>query len=110
MTFINYLENIKYPSKQQKEKELWDVEGIIKNKSNQILKFDLRPLSKYGNSLGKEGNIHTKADKMVFEEKDKWILIDIEEMHQYLIKNKIEKIYLQDLIYKLDWNIILPKK
>lgn len=108
--FKNNLINIVYPSKQEKEKELWDIEGIIKDKSNQSLKFDLRPLSKYENCLGKKGNIHTKANKMVFEEEDKWIIIDIEEMHQYLIRNKLNKIYLHDLIHKLDWNILLSKK
>lgn len=109
MKFINYLKNIKYPSKKQKQKELWDVEGIIKNKSNQSLKFDLRPLSKYGHDVGKKGSINTKANKMVFEAKDQWILVDIEELHEYLKEKKLEKVYLQDLISKLDWNIILPK-
>jgi len=107
--FLNYLKNIKYPSNKQKQKELWDVEGIIKNKSNQSLKFDLRPLSKHGHDVGKKGSINTKANKMVFEAKDQWILVDIEELHEYLKEKKLEKVYLQDLISKLDWNIILPK-
>jgi len=42
--FISLLEKVKYPSPNQKNKELWDIEGIIKNKSNQSFKFDLRPL------------------------------------------------------------------
>ena len=88
---------------------MWDIEGIIKNKSNQSFKFDLRPISKHGNELGKKGSIETKANKMVFEAKDQWIIVDIEELHTYLKENKLQKVYLQDLLYKLEWNIILPK-
>ena len=88
---------------------MWDIEGIIKNKSNQSFKFDLRPISKHGNELGKKGSIETKANKMVFEAKDQWIIVDIEELHTYLKENKLQKVYLQDLLSKLEWNIILPK-
>ena len=108
-SFLKHLENIKYPIKKQKQKELWDIEGIIKNKSNQSFKFDLRPISKHGNELGKKGSIETKANKMVFEAKDQWIIVDIEELHTYLKENKLQKVYLQDLLSKLEWNIILPK-
>jgi DNA topoisomerase IA len=108
-SFLKHLENIKYPIKKQKQKELWDIEGIIKNKSNQSFKFDLRPISKHGNELGKKGSIKTKANKMVFEAKDQWIIVDIEELHTYLKENKLQKVYLQDLLSKLEWNIILPK-
>ena len=106
-SFLKHLKNIKYPIK--KQKELWDIEGIIKNKSNQSFKFDLRPISKHGNELGKKGSIETKANKMVFEAKEQWIIIDIEELHTYLKENKLQKVYLQDLLSKLEWNIILPK-
>jgi len=108
-SFLKHLENIKYPIKKQKQKELWDIEGIIKNKSNQSFKFDLRPISKHGNELGKKGSIETKANKMVFEAKQQWIIVDIEELHTYLKENKLQKVYLQDLLSKLEWNIILPK-
>ena len=93
----------------QRTKELWDIEGIIKNKSNQSFKFDLRPISKHGNELGKKGSIQTKADKMVFESKDQWIIIDLAELHKYLKENKLEKVFLQDLLSNLEWNIVLPK-
>jgi len=46
---------------------------------------------------------------MVFEAKDQWIIVDIEELHTYLKENKLQKVYLQDLLSKLEWNIILPK-
>lgn len=108
-SFLKHLKNIKYPIKKQKQKELWDIEGIIKNKSNQSFKFDLRPISKHGNELGKKGSIETKANKMVFEAKEQWIIVDIEELHTYLKENKLKKVYLQDLLSNLEWNIVLPK-
>ena len=108
-SFLKHLKNIKYPVKKQKQKELWDIEGIIKNKSNQSFKFDLRPISKHGNELGKKGSIETKANKMVFEAIDHWIIIDMEELVNYIKEKRLQKVHLEDLISKLDWNIILPK-
>jgi hypothetical protein len=103
--FINLLKKVNYPSPNQKNKELWDIEGIIKDKSNQSFKFDLRPLK---NNV-KGGFFNTKADKMVFDMKDQFIVVDTEELHQYLKENKLKEVHLQDLISKLEWNIILPK-
>jgi len=93
----------------QKTKELWDIEGIIKNKSNQKFKFDLRPLVKFKGDTGKGGSFKSKADKMVFDIKDQWIIVDTEELFNYLQENNLKKVQLEDLLSKLDWNIILPK-
>ena len=38
-----HLTKVKHATKKQKEKELWDVSGILKNRLNQKLKYDLRP-------------------------------------------------------------------
>jgi len=84
--FKKLLINIKEATPNQQKKELWDVEGVL---HNQKFKFDLRPLK---NNI-KGGSFKTKADKMVFDLKDK--------------PSKI--VLLDDLISKLDWNIILPK-
>lgn len=105
MSFLDNLSNINRPNNKTKVKELWDVEGIIKDKSNQIFKFDLRPLK---NNI-KGGSFKTKADKMVFDIKDQWIIVDVDELHNYLQENKLKKVQLEDLISKLEWNIILPK-
>jgi len=102
MNFVNRLTNIEYANQNQKKKELWDVEGIL---HNQKFKFDLRPLK--NNSKG--GFFRTKADKMVFDMKDQFIVVDTEELHQYLKENKLKEVHLQDLLSKLEWNIILPK-
>ena len=104
-SFLKHLENIKYPIKKQKQKELWDIEGILKNRLNQKFKFDLRPLK---NNI-KIGSFKSKADKMVFDMKDQFIVVDTEELHQYLKENKLKEVHLQDLLSKLEWNIILPK-
>jgi hypothetical protein len=103
---LKFLYDINYANEDQKKKELWDVEGILKNRLNQKLKFDLRPIK---NNV-KIGNFNTKADKMVFNMKDRWIILDIEELHAYIKKNKLTNVNLEDLVNKLDWNIILLKK
>ena len=47
---------------------------------------------------------------MVFETISEWILVDIEELHNYIKQHKLKVVELEDLISKLDWNIVLPKK
>ena len=103
--FLKKLIDINYANNSQRKKELWDVEAILKNRLNQKLKFDLRPL-KYN---AKIGSFKTKADKMVFDMPNEYILIDVKELEDYIKKNKIKKVYLQELIFKLDWNIIIKK-
>ena len=104
-SFLEHLEDVSYADEKEKQKELWDVSGILKNRLNEKYKFDLRPLV---NNV-KAGDTKTKADKMVFDLKDKYIIVDIKELHQYLKQNDLKKVYLDDLIFKLEWNIILPK-
>lgn len=107
MKFIDQLINPIEATSKQKKEELWDVSGVLKEKSNQEFKFDLRPLNK---DLSKKGSFKTKADKMVFETTSKWIIVDIEELHNYIKQHELKVVELEDLISKLDWNIILPKK
>ena len=100
--FQKKLKEVKKATEAQKKKELWDVEGIL---HNQKFKFDLRPIK---NNM-KTGTFKSKADKMVFDIKDQWIIVDIEELHEYLKENDLKDVHLDSLISKLDWNIILPK-
>jgi hypothetical protein len=95
------MNNFHYASKQQIAKESWHVEGILKDRSNEKLKFDLRPIK---NNM-KTGTFKSKADKMVFDIKDQWIIVDIEELHEYLKENDLKDVHLDSLILKLDWNI-----
>ena len=100
--FYKKLKNITLATKNQKEKELWDVEGVL---HNQAFKFDLRPLK----NNAKGGSFRTKADKIVFDMKDQFIVVDTEELHQYLKDNNTKVVNLEQLISSLEWNIILPK-
>lgn len=104
--FKDKLESIEYP----KNKQSWNIAGIIKG-HNGFYKFDTRPIQKTKQGeIGKYSSFNTQAEKIVFEGKDQWIVVDVEELHQYLKEKKLKKVYLQDLIFKLDWNIVLPKK
>ena len=38
-----------------------------------------------------KGRTDSKADKMVLEMDDKWVILDLEELHQYIKKNKLNK-------------------
>tara|TARA_R110000765_G_scaffold149828_1_gene252500 strand:- start:68 stop:382 length:315 start_codon:yes stop_codon:yes gene_type:complete len=100
--FYIKLKDVTLANPKQKKNELWDAEGVL---HNQKFKFDLRPIK----NNSKIGWFKSKADKMVFDFKDQYIIIDLEELYQYLKENNIKDVHLQDLISKLDWNIILPK-
>ena len=102
MQFLKLLKDISKPTSKQRREELWDIEGIL---HNQKFKFDTRPLK---NNI-KGGSFKTKADKVVYDMKDQYIIVDVEELHQYLKDKKLKKVVLEELISKLDWNIILPK-
>ncbi len=108
--FISHLSSVKEATPQQQIKESWNVEGIISSRSNQLFKFDTRPLKKIKNNIGKIGSFQTKADKIVYESRDSWIIVDVEELHQFLKEKQQKIISLEDLISELSWNIILPKK
>ena len=101
-SFKNKLSNIKTATNLQRKKELWDVEGIL---HNQKFKFDLRPLK----NNAKGGSFKTKADKIVYDMKNQYIILDVEELHNYLKENLATVVKIEDLIPKLEWNIILPK-
>jgi len=103
--FAKYLTEIEYP----KRKTSWDIAGIIKGQ-NAFYKFDVRTLIKESNNRAyKPGNFKTKADKTVFELEDRWVVLDIEELHTYIKKHKLKDLELTDLIKKLDWTIEVLK-
>jgi hypothetical protein len=103
--FSNYLESIEYP----KEKTSWNIAGIIKGQ-NAFYKFDVRDMFALPDGTpAQKGRLDSKADKMVLEMKDKWVILDLEELHQYIKKNKLKKVYVNDLISKLEWTIFLAK-
>ena len=94
--FEDKLESIEYP----KNDKSWNIAGIIKGQ-NGFYRFDTRPIQKTKQGeIGKYSSFNTKADKIVFEAKDQWVIVDVEELHQYLKKQNLKKVYMQDLIFK----------
>lgn len=103
--FSKYLTAVEYP----KEKTSWNIAGILKDK-NAFYKFDVRDMLELpDNTPAQSGTIDSKADKMVLEIEDKWVILDLKELHQYIKTKKISKVYLNDLIPNLEWTIFLLK-
>ena len=100
--FKSYLENIEYP----KFKTSWDISGSIKG-HNAFYKFDTSPICKFKKGIGKLISPTSKADKIVFENDKNWLILDIEEIRNYGSKKSVVSI--DDLLSKLEWNIILLK-
>jgi len=89
---------------------MWNVGGILKKQSNQVFKFDVRNMTQLENNLlGKYGNTQSKAEKFVFETVNKWIILDIEELHNYIKNNKLNTVHLDNLIDNLNWNTYINK-
>jgi len=59
--------------------------------------------------VGKKVRNASKADKIVFDLKNQWIIVDVEELREYCKKIRSKQVLLNELISNLDWNIILPK-
>ncbi len=103
--FSKYLDAIEYP----KKKSSWNIAGIIKGQ-NAFHKFDVRnmfELPKEG--LAQKGRLNSKADKMVLEGEKQWLILDLEELHEYIRREKKRKVYVNDLISDLEWTIFLAK-
>jgi len=103
--FSKHLESVEYP----KEKTSWNIAGIIKGQ-NAFYKFDVRDMFKLPDGTpAQKGRLDSKADKIVLEMNDKWVIFDLEELIKYIKKNKLTKVYVNDLISKLEWTIFIPK-
>ena len=106
--FINYLSDSVLATPEQQEKEIWDVEGRLKN-GNQTFKFDIRPLKEVNNRAEKTGYFKSKSDKMVFETINQWIIFDTEELNEY-VKSMVKRDFnLDELLDNLSWNLIIHK-
>ena len=103
--FSKNLTAIEYP----KEKTSWNIAGILKDR-NAYYKYDVRDMFQLPDGTqAQKGRTDSKADKMVLEMKRNWVILDLEELHQYIKKNKLTKVYVNDLISKLEWTIFLAK-
>ena len=97
------LQNITWATEKQIKKELWHVSGILSDRLNENLKFDINYQKR------KHINSKAKSNKILFEDENKWILIDTQEFLYYMKNNTINVVVLDELINNLEWNIILPK-
>ena len=103
--FKKHLTNIEYP----KEKTSWNIAGIIKGQ-NAFYRFDVRNMFKLSDGTpAQNGKLNTKAQKMVLEADKEWLILDLEELHQHIRKEKKSKLYINDLISELEWTIFLAK-
>ena len=103
--FSKYLTAIEYP----KEKTSWNIAGIIKG-SNAFYRFDVREMFKMSDGTpAQSGRLDTKAQKMVLEGEKEWLILDLEELHEYIRREKKTKVYINDLIDDLEWTIFLAK-
>ena len=108
--FSIHLNNIIWPTEEQKNTEHWNVSGVLKKNSNQEFKFDVRPMFQMpNNQLGKKATTASKADKIVFETDKDWVIIDVLELHEYIKKQSLTVIQFEDLLSKLEWNIYISK-
>tara|TARA_R110002126_G_scaffold167373_1_gene315825 strand:- start:59 stop:388 length:330 start_codon:yes stop_codon:yes gene_type:complete len=106
--FIELLSEPILATLEQKEKEIWDVEGRLKN-GNQPFKFDIRPLKQVNNKAEKIGYFKSKSDKMVFETINQWVIFDTEELNEYVKSTDKRDFNIDELLDNLSWNLILSK-
>jgi hypothetical protein len=104
--FAKYLTSIEYP----KIKSSWNIAGIIKGK-NAFYRFDVRNMFKMPDGTSaQKGRLDSEAQKMVIEGEKDWLILDLEELHEYIRREKKTKVYINDLISDLEWTIFLAKK
>jgi hypothetical protein len=104
--FSKYLKESSYPE----NFEGWHVKGMLIGKSNQLLKFDVRGMTNVdGNKVEKEASFKSKADKMIFELSEQWVIVDIEELHKYVKETSNKDINLETILKEFQWNLIIPK-
>jgi len=103
--FAEYLTSIEYP----KEKTSWNIAGMIKG-SNAFYRFDVREMFEMpSGASAQSGRTDTKAQKMVLEGKKEWLILDLEELHEYIRRENKTELYINDLISDLEWTIFLAK-
>jgi hypothetical protein len=108
--FSIHLNNIIWPTEEQKNTEHWNISGVLKKNSNQEFKFDVRSMFQMpNNQLGKRITTLSKADKIVFETDKEWVIIDVTELHEYVKKQSLKVVQFEDLLNKLEWNIYIAK-
>jgi len=100
--FKKYLINIDYPIGNKG----WNIAGVLKKRSNEHLKYDVRSMSEINAMIAKQMSTASEADKLVFETRHYWLILDNKELKEYVIDNKLKIVYLDDIILNLNtWTI-----
>ena len=103
--FSKHLSGIEYP----KEKTSWNIAGMLKGK-NAFYRFDVREMFSMPNGIpAQSGRLDSQAQKMVIEGEKEWLILDLEELHEYIRREKKKELYINDLISDLEWTIFLTK-
>ena len=103
--FSKHLTGIEYP----KKKTSWNVAGIIKGQ-NAFYRFDVRDMFTLPDKGPvQSGRLDSQAQKMVFEGKKEWLILDLEELHEHIRREKKTEVYINDLISDLEWTIFIAK-
>ena len=103
--FSKYLTRIEYP----KEKTSWNIAGVLKDK-NAFYRFDVREMAPRADGTPVlPCKTNTQAEKMVFELNDKWVILDVKQIHEYLITHDVRNVQLRNLFNKLEWTMEIPK-
>ena len=106
----NHLEQVRWATEEE-QKKLWQVEGIVKKHSNQLLKFDISFLKEYpDDKVGKRITGKTKSDKIVIATTKNWVILDTKEVIDYVINFQLKEVKLEELIDKLKWNTLIKIK
>ena len=71
--------------------------------------FFQNTLNTHTNQFFEKVDDHSNIGLIKEKLKDQFIIVDTEELHQYLKDNRSKVVHLWELISKLEWNIILPK-
>ena len=78
--------------------------------SNAFYRFDVREMFEMPDGTpAQSGRTDTKAQKMVLEGEKEWLILDLEELHEYIRREKKRELYINDLISDLEWTIFLAK-
>jgi|TARA_R110000823_G_scaffold293221_1_gene412081 hypothetical protein len=100
--FKQYLINIEYPT----ESKGWNISGILKKRSNEHLRYDVRSMSEINEMIAKQMSTASEADKLVFETATYWLVIDNKELKKHVFKHKLKIVYLDTILKELDtWAI-----
>mgnify|MGYP003110120958 FL=1 len=80
-----------------------DVTGRLKDRSNKIESFCVRPYDLKDNTFSQSLSSKSNADKMVFAFNEYWIILDVNEIKKFSKLNNKRKLMFEDLYNNTDW-------